>query len=123
MRRRPPRSTLTDTLFPDTTLFRSPFQLVEQRVDVAAEPVELGDAERLDTLVEAAVEPNLVGDGRSEEHTPELQSLMRISHAVFCLQTKTRHDVRHRKQLTGDSRHAEPLHPAVILHQGLHTQH
>src|SRR3546814_14691678 len=41
-----------------------PFQLVEQRVDVAAEPVELGDAERLDTLVEAAVEPNVVGDGR-----------------------------------------------------------
>src|SRR3546814_10704974 len=52
-------------------------KLVEQRIDVAAEPVEFGDAEALHALVE-----------RSEEHTSELQSLMRISYAVFCLQNK-----------------------------------
>src|SRR3546814_10005377 len=71
MIRRPPRSTRTDTLFPYTTLFRSPFQFVE-------------DAAKL----EAAVEYFTLEYGRSEEHTSELQSLMRISYAVFCLKKK-----------------------------------
>src|SRR6056297_3874579 len=67
MRRRPPRSTRTDTLFPYTTLFRSP------------SPTESGFAHH----------PRLASrDRRSEEHTSELQSLRRISYAVFCLKKK-----------------------------------
>src|SRR3546814_7363119 len=78
--RRPPRSTRTDTLFPYTTLFRSRLgQRIEER-DVLA----LEIAHRI-----GAVRP--VGRAvrtRSEEHTSELQSLMRISYAVFCLKKK-----------------------------------
>src|SRR3546814_3741010 len=85
MIRRPPRSTRTDTLFPYTTLFRSVAAPVaaqhragrhEDRRDVHA-----GRAhdQRRRGLVAAAHEH------RSEEHTSELQSLMRISYAVFCL--------------------------------------
>src|SRR3546814_6988997 len=75
MIRRPPRSTRTDTLFPYTTLFRSIFLLILI--------VVLGDYVR--QIPMAA----LVAIGiRSEEHTSELQSLMRISYAVFCLKKK-----------------------------------
>src|SRR3546814_1664636 len=75
MRRRPPRSTRTDTLFPYTTLFRS--------------------ISRRNVLAQAAARPNLGSrivaitkrpEHRSEEHTSELQSLLRNSYAVFCLQ-------------------------------------
>src|SRR3546814_1607396 len=105
MIRRPPRSTRTDTLFPYTTLFRSG----DGRLFVAANytwsdsKVQVGDGDLAYTLAgngrpQAASE--LVQDGsrlqgqsehlpnvqfRSEEHTSELQSLMRISYAVFCL--------------------------------------
>src|SRR3546814_13184581 len=72
MIRRPPRSTRTDTLFPYTTLFRS--GLGRHAVERAVEVIE--DAEQL------------VDEDRSEEHTSELQSLMRISYAVFCLKKK-----------------------------------
>src|SRR3546814_18644756 len=71
MIRRPPRSTRTDTLFPYTTLFRSPRE-------IAAEY----DA------VRKAREGKGQNPLRSEEHTSELQSLMRISYAVFCLKKK-----------------------------------
>src|SRR3546814_6842273 len=104
MIRRPPRSTRTDTLFPYTTLFRSrrtPEHRVHQRVDDAP---RVGNAAGLDhdqlgavrfghhplqraqqvALERAADAPVL----RSEEHTSELQSLMRISYAVFCLKKK-----------------------------------
>src|SRR3546814_3224983 len=98
MIRRPPRSTRTDTLFPYTTLFRS---------------LEAVDGEWLVDAVSPLPIPEVVGDGvptttttapgaattapapttttapRSEEHTSELQSLMRISYAVFCLKKKT----------------------------------
>src|SRR3546814_1566494 len=70
MRRRPPRSTRTDTLFPYTTRFRSAGTGLVARGDPASAAVI--------TIVAAS-------DGRSEEHTSELQSLMRISYAVFCL--------------------------------------
>src|SRR3546814_6628423 len=88
MIRRPPRSTRTDTLFPYTTLFRSvggekqrhPRHLV--RVDVAVDA--LADAAQLAGFL---VEPKVLL-ARSEEHTSELQSLMRISYAVFCLKKK-----------------------------------
>src|SRR3546814_3159008 len=70
MIRRPPRSTRTDTLFPYTTLFRSP----------SLRPYGSGRRRRT-----ARAEPRV---NRSEEHTSELQSLMRISYAVFCLKKK-----------------------------------
>src|SRR3546814_8179557 len=72
MIRRPPRSTRTDTLFPYTTLFRS--EIVYGRF-------RRMHAEQLGRL-------RLSRDVRSEEHTSELQSLMRISYAVFCLKKK-----------------------------------
>src|SRR3546814_15637575 len=74
MIRRPPRSTRTDTLFPYTTLFRS-FAEETQKPDV--HNLSLGAARTVRRL------------DRSEEHTSELQSLMRISYAVFCLKKKT----------------------------------
>src|SRR3546814_1243916 len=115
MIRRPPRSTRTDTLFPDTTLFRS--ELVElvrhrrkllvahldERTQLAGRDVggdvgggavdgDAADGARIG-LVGGHVGGRGVGqradrDARSEEHTSELQSLMRISYAVFCLTKK-----------------------------------
>src|SRR3546814_9390371 len=76
MRRRPPRSTRTDTLFPYTTLFRSP---------TADRP--FGQAESAGGFV-GGHDLGHGGCQRSEEHTSELQSLMRISYAVFCLKKK-----------------------------------
>src|SRR3546814_1923458 len=90
MIRRPPRSTRTDTLFPYTTLFRSQRLAGARRADqqtalrdLAAEALELlRVAQELDDLLQ------LLLGLRSEEHTSELQSLMRISYAVFCLKKK-----------------------------------
>src|SRR3546814_7063989 len=85
MIRRPPRSTRTDTLFPYTTLFRS---LVEHLAETARPYVyttALPPAQAAASL--AAVKLAR----RSEEHTSELQSLMRISYAVFCLKKKNKH--------------------------------
>src|SRR3546814_8964508 len=78
----PPRSTRTDTLFPYTTLFRSGAQ-VEAALP-ARNPVGVGLHQQFDRFQE-----ELFGQDRSEEHTSELQSLMRISYAVFCLKKKT----------------------------------
>src|SRR3546814_4477653 len=92
MIRRPPRSTRTDTLFPYTTLFRSTFDLSAQRPCVGHHP--LPEEARGDELclvksrVFAARIERLLRGARSEEHTSELQSLMRISYAVFCLKKK-----------------------------------
>src|SRR3546814_7819614 len=102
MIRRPPRSTRTDTLFPYTTLFRSEHAnralagtgiaiggMQTQGFCQIANALELlADAQQ--QLAAAAFQPGvgigLIGHvGRSEEHTSELQSLMRISYAVFCL--------------------------------------
>src|SRR3546814_8085345 len=110
MIRRPPRSTRTDTLFPYTTLFRSPLQLQLR----AVEPCQRRDrhvAAAVQRAVHRAlgldagagmrvVEHRAKRDGarivvaafRSEEHTSELQSLMRISYAVFCLKKKKKHN-------------------------------
>src|SRR3546814_11623775 len=74
MIRRPPRSTRTDTLFPYTTLFRSGGIRTHDRLLTYTH----FPGERLRPL----------GHRRSEEHTSELQSLMRISYAVFCLKKK-----------------------------------
>src|SRR3546814_8632511 len=90
MIRRPPRSTRTYTLFPYTTLFRS-----HQRV-----PFVFGSREEVERVARYHADPYCSGEhsplfgrrslfiARSEEHTSELQSLMRISYAVFCLKKK-----------------------------------
>src|SRR3546814_2179992 len=97
MIRRPPRSTRTDTLFPYTTLFRS-VELglvggVQAQVAVGAGELQ----QEPDLLLADAHQPVVAADGpvrqavaqpRSEEHTSELQSLMRNSYAVFCLKKK-----------------------------------
>src|SRR3546814_5772638 len=101
MIRRPPRSTRTDTLFPYTTLFRSerqavvaPHPLALRREDVAG----LGGQVAVQEFAERPLADEADAGGiflggvvqadRSEEHTSELQSLMRISYAVFCLKKK-----------------------------------
>src|SRR3546814_139462 len=111
MIRRPPRSTRTDPLFPYPTLFRSrgaaagdaragigekqgllrqPVGVLEPDLDVD-EMVRLAGERRAVEEIIGGVLRHAVDDGRvarSEEHTSELQSLMRISYAVFCLKTK-----------------------------------
>src|SRR3546814_1283394 len=107
MIRRPPRPTRTDPLFPYTTLFRSPHNASEQRVrgrrhgELQADgghrllgvrrPIEQTEPDRLADALQGLQlllgRPALV-ILRSEEHTSELQSLMRISYAVFCLKKK-----------------------------------
>src|SRR3546814_2649355 len=83
MIRRPPRSTRTDTLFPYTTLFRS----------AAAKSDAFRFRARLNRFRSRLQASTLIAHGyRSEEHTSELQSLMRISYAVFCLKKKTKHN-------------------------------
>src|SRR3546814_10859021 len=83
MIRRPPRSTRTDTLFPYTTLFRS-----------GGCGRGGGGRRGLCLLAEDRV-LDLAENARSEEHTSELQSLMRISYAVFCLKKKKKDDTMH----------------------------
>src|SRR3546814_4319768 len=116
MIRRPPRSTRTDTLFPYTTLFRSireagealpkPRAVVSRwialGVERAADPPDGQDRARhrhphLAERVAPSHHRAHPGEGtrrvtRSEEHTSELQSLMRISYAVFCLKKKNQHN-------------------------------
>src|SRR3546814_2766755 len=88
MIRRPPRSTRTDTLFPYTTLFRSVDRARRLQVDVA-ELLRIGVPEIIDVDERAErVLAHRPRRQRSEEHTSELQSLMRISYAVFCLKKK-----------------------------------
>src|SRR3546814_1387042 len=113
MIRRPPRSTLTDTLFPYPTLFRSWLQketlltddevvrLIRIGVELlgitevrftGGEPLlrrGLPDIVRRTAALQPRPETSLTTNARSEEHTSELQSLMRISYAVFCLKKKT----------------------------------
>src|SRR3546814_4524889 len=98
MIRRPPRSTRTDTLFPYTTLFRSPvlYQLCDggsgwdcRRTWRSMHALARGRGQyvRSDSYRDRADRGSLA-PVRSEEHTSELQSLMRISYAVFCLKKK-----------------------------------
>src|SRR3546814_6484946 len=119
MIRRPPRSTRTDTLFPYTTLFRpsraawrwllelyaaglfAPEALITHRfgldqvADAFAVLTNL-DAGALKVTVESGMTAaKAVHYSRSEEHTSELQSLMRISYAVFCLKKKKKHKHTH----------------------------
>src|SRR3546814_9158515 len=119
MIRRPPRSTRTDTLFPYTTLFRSLeacwtpeqvrgdgagecllFAVISEspdeaiRLEITLALADFGDAAgeflEIAGLAEILVDAGEADVGRSEEHTSELQSIMRISYAVFCLKKKTK---------------------------------
>src|SRR3546814_4015295 len=97
MIRRPPRSTRTDTLLPYTTLFRSDFLTKPVRDQTLLDAVTAGlerdiaeraSAEVVQQHVERFATLTPRESQRSEEHTSELQSLMRISYAVFCLKKK-----------------------------------
>src|SRR3546814_6918012 len=102
MIRRPPRSTRTDTLFPYTTLFRSPPRparadrvgpaacrsAARARSRRAAGRTRSGRRGRREVAAQGAALEHSPSVPRSEEHTSELQSLMRISYAVFCLKKK-----------------------------------
>src|SRR3546814_5358497 len=106
-----PRSTRTDTLFPYTTLFRS--TEISQPAPATASASEVMSSDRLlptttaiaatpklQSLITASVDNLARSDAsarppRSEEHTSELQSLMRISYAVFCLKKKIEQQTRH----------------------------
>src|SRR3546814_10283475 len=111
MIRRPPRSTRTATLFPYTTLFRSVMNtarcagcrpLVKNSLKFCRLPwhqrwSRLSSSSSVGGI--SSYEP-----GRSEEHTSELQSLMRISYAVFCLKKKTKKSVQqHRKHMLNNN--------------------
>src|SRR3546814_2643886 len=118
MCRRPPRSTRTDTLFPYPTLFRSDPRPC-MRGDRARSPPSggrgrfdprpcmRGDARATTTLRRATCfdpRPCMRGDiRRSEEHTSELQSLMRISYAVFCLKKKKKTDNTQKKKVIANA--------------------
>src|SRR3546814_2631730 len=100
MIRRPPRSTRTDTLFPYTTLFRSGLvRDLNTSMFAAGSTVYSSALGVLTTSVSASVVGTVLdshvsqGAVRSEEHTSELQSLMRISYAVFCLKKKSELDI------------------------------
>src|SRR3546814_6409076 len=106
MIRRPPRSTLTDTLLPYTTFFRSHATEASARVseiDGSGFTVEFEEPVRAPAPGQAIVlyrGTEVVGGGtRSEEHTYELQSLMRISYAVFCLNIK-KETINHEHSMT-----------------------
>src|SRR3546814_9031787 len=121
MIRRPPRSTRPDTLFPYTTLFRSdPMILQEARATLTLALPIVGThlaqvaVHTTDVLMLARLSDHALGAGalasslfsRSEEHTSELQSLMRISYAVFCLTKKKQqssHTNKKHKQITKTS--------------------
>src|SRR3546814_989225 len=99
MIRRPPRSTRTDTLFPYTTLFRS-VQGIERIEVLRGAQSALYGGEAIGGVVNIVTRRGGKGVGghvglgagsRSEEHTSELQSLMRISYAVFCLKKQKKH--------------------------------
>src|SRR3546814_10355619 len=110
MIRRPPISTRTDTLFPYTALFRSEPRHCEERSDAAIQGrhktaldcfaslamtkwVSLSSRQLLEVTVALRVTSPLAKvRGRSEEHTSELQSLMRSSYAVFCLKKKKKQE-------------------------------
>src|SRR3546814_8804696 len=127
MIRRPPRSTRTDTLFPYTTLFRS--DVIPTKVETLGGSFQRGDrvfhqkfgygkitsveGERLIIRFDHSGEKKVIASfvvpadqaGRSEEHTSELQSLMRISYAVFCLKQKNKQKYNHQTHTHKNVRH------------------
>src|SRR3546814_1314825 len=112
MIRRPPRSTRTDTLFPYTTLFRSPRPRLTRK-----SVMTFGAQTSAPSQPSALPQVRSVTTFRSEEHTSELQSLMRISYAVFCLKKKknqtTFEVTEHDDQDVDDTTH---LHKQYLRH-------
>src|SRR3546814_8053509 len=108
MIRRPPRSTRTDTLFPYTTLFRS-------NTASSTTHLSLNGARRTAPRCSRAMKPRRFMRSatawRSEEHTSELQSLMRISYAVFCLKKKTNNPVNKQDKDEQESKHEHNKEP------------
>src|SRR3546814_10761674 len=109
MIRPPPRSTRTDTLFPYTTLFRSdsgracgvtPGTGANRYYPRHWRWRQCGGAQRPNAWMRgfAPARVRREAQGRSEEHTSELQSLMRISYAVFCLKKKKEHKIKHKDE-------------------------
>src|SRR3546814_1067718 len=112
MIRRPPRSTRTDTLFPYTTLFRSR-PTARRRGRVAAAVVQ-GRVTAGQAVTAAA---------RSEEHTSELQSLMRISYAVFCLKKKNKNNTKtHQHNTTGTCTNEKHNKTLNSIHSASHNE-
>src|SRR3546814_2876644 len=114
MIRRPPRSTRTDTLFPYTTLFRSGKTAVisgsgnvathaaEKIVQLGGKVLTLSDSGGFTHDPDGITQEKIDWvKARSEEHTSELQSLMRISYAVFCLKKKKKQNTIHHHMTTG----------------------
>src|SRR3546814_4823822 len=108
MIRRPPRSTRTDTLFPYTTLFRSDqgcIDFLKRQMIPSERPLACHEVTKILGIETThhggiAICPGLTkGTDRSEEHTSELQSLMRISYAVFCLKKKKNQNISYNTQL------------------------
>src|SRR3546814_9490880 len=101
MIRRPPRSTRTDTLFPYTTLFRSSISRRSPSSAARTSPRSSRAKRRTPR--------------RSEEHTSELQSLMRISYAVFCLKKKNRQPKKtHNQDKSREQKYER--HKLIIIH-------
>src|SRR3546814_6623252 len=123
MIRRPPRSTRTDTLCPYTTLFRSDRLLAGDRLTGPAVVEQMDSTTVIPPYAEAEVDafsslvisiaPSEAAGERSEEHTSELQSLMRISYAVFCLKKKTNNEYK--------IIHKQHNHNTQIITQNQHT--
>src|SRR3546814_5025131 len=115
MIRRPPRSTRTDTLCPYTTLFRShhhetPGQPTQQQYgEQRAEPRIRYVAVAFHRIDFEAGQTQADHTDRSEEHTSELQSLMRISYAVFCLKKTNTHQLIHPSK-SQQSKHTPAKH-------------
>src|SRR3546814_6113019 len=114
MIRRPPRSTRTDTLFPYTTLFRS---FAMERSGVGERLIKNS---RKTATGQLPCFPAHGTDDRSEEHTSELQSLMRISYAVFCLKKKTQ-NTTHKHEHTINAK--AQTHQNTTPHATTHTNH
>src|SRR3546814_4199976 len=106
MIRRPPRSTRTDTLFPYTTLFRSTMS------QPTAAPPAGPEKHYHDQLAQGRVQIQRC-QARSEEHTSELQSLMRISYAVFCLKKKKK--IYRCQNSSSNVAHPHELRPSTDL--------
>src|SRR3546814_4508555 len=123
MIRRPPRSTRTDTLFPYTTLFRSPAARCQEGMVGTGLSRPLDRHHRQQPGTDRSVHRHRQYPLRSEEHTSELQSLMRISYAVFCLKKKKRtthhkylrpnHNIKH-KTRTNQNKKKLTQHTVVI---------
>src|SRR3546814_7447511 len=118
--RRPPRSTRTDTLFPSTTLFRSCVSVAlisagRPLIGMLAAPAR--NEEWIAAAGQGAWRNGTALSARSEEHTSELQSLMRNSYAVFCLKKKKTDNTMH----THTIHNAHPDRTQTIPRRQTHT--